>query len=88
MLRVTIELLPFGEEINKRTLATMLIANKAGDLESALYDVTYASNGAIVAKGHRTKRIFRDRDTFKFLRNVLNDIFGGSNDKRRKTTKH
>ena len=57
MLRVTVELLPFGVESKRRTLGTVLITNDgSGSATSGNYDVkVLSSNGRITRRGRVTR---------------------------------
>lgn len=59
MLRVTVELVPFGEEAHKRTLSTLIIGNTGeGDARMGHYRITYQPGEPGYAHQVRTLRDF------------------------------
>jgi hypothetical protein len=71
MLRVTVELVPFGEESMKENIATMLIANVSHGDNPASYVSTYTLNNGLVATKTVTNHDRRDH-VWSLVKAVLN----------------
>jgi hypothetical protein len=70
MIRVTVEILPFGDKKYKRTLGVMYIANDAsGDESVGNYDVYIEGKTAGKVKGHR-----RPQGFWKLIRSALEEL--------------
>jgi hypothetical protein len=74
MLRVTIELIPFGNEVCKKTIGVIRIANDGtGDRDKACYDIIEMNpvgpqHGMRKFRAENVERIFRPLD---FLRELF-----------------
>lgn len=82
MLRVTIELVPFGVEEEARPIGTMLIANDGtGTPKSGNYAYAYnfTDRPDVPAKG-TVKRFDRSMGAWALLKKILNDKFGANDD--------
>ena len=75
MLRVTVEMVPFGIESRKRTISTMEIVNTVGlATKYANYDVSVEISGEKTTT--KVKRFWRSRGAWNLIRKILNDNKG------------
>lgn len=80
MLRITIELVPFGNDDEASTIATMLIANEGtGDYKNGnyAYVYSYADRPDVPAFGY-VKRYARIGGAWGLVKKVLNDKYHAS----------
>ena len=72
MLRVTVDLVPNGNEAMKRTLAVLQVTNIGGNADVASYSVAkmYAADAGKSAV-KKVRDIQRFKDVFIFLREIL-----------------
>lgn len=77
MLRVTVELVPMGNEAAKRTLSVMHISNTGEDnADAAHYNCTQMYDYTNVpSRFKRTSLVTRDSNVFLFLHGLLNELF-------------
>ena len=68
MLRVTIELVPFGSEVTKRTIGVMHIGNIGGKDGVCDYSVAQMHEQNASYANIIVSKIQRDPDVFKFLK--------------------
>ena len=72
MLRITIELVPFGKEQYKRTIGDMIIYNDGtGDTSTGNYKYKLSDDSATSIKG-KLKGHNRMQSVFKIIQAVLN----------------
>lgn len=78
MLRVTVELVPFGVEDNKRTIASALIWNKDGDGHKCDYGANIREYGwkysPAIDKVVEIKGYDRRGSVWKLLKEVLSHV--------------
>lgn len=80
MLKITIELVPFGNDDEAQPIATMLIANEGtGDYKNGnyAYAYNYADRPDVPAFGY-VKRFPRIQGAWGLVRKVLNDKYHAS----------
>jgi hypothetical protein len=82
MLRVTIELVPYGDEDRAKKIATMLIANDAtGDWRTGnyAYVYTYTDRPSEIASG-TVKNFPRSLGAWSLVKKILNKRTGETNE--------
>lgn len=75
MLRVTVEIVPSGNEANKLTLAVMHVINRGdGDSAKANYIIHLMYEDGTLGSSHTNKMVNRNQRMFHFIRDVLNQL--------------
>lgn len=80
MIRVTIELVPFGDDTNSSTIGTLEISNRNELFDGMhLYDVAYMLTeiSGEVKNGNAQVAHERKRNVFRLIGSVLDSINGG-----------
>ena len=77
MIRIELDLYPFGSENGRENLGHIEIVNdKTGSGAKGNYRYTVVENGKKKAEGYIKDFPRQQRDVFKLLWNVLEDIYG------------
>lgn len=89
MLRVTVELVPFGVEDNKRIIASALIWNKDGDGHKCDYGANVQENGWKYAPARDVQVEILDYDrrasVWDLIKAVLEEMENNNNNERTET---
>ena len=77
MIRITVELVPTGNEARKHTIGVLTISNIGGDKAIAQYAVVEHLASDYLATSRGTTKPIKRGDLFPWLAAVLSDIYKG-----------